>query len=261
MSSMGKQNYRNTTTSVAGSRHGPGFYVIVGSGIAIVVMAIIIGGVLAVVGVPHWGQSDTSSDLASSGNILPVPATPQEVPPPLVPETPRFEIPRATPLPVEPPAGIGAAAAAPAVESTSPEVPETEQAATAVPELDEQAQAELYAREVAFMEERFFQVKDKMMVAIDAYYQLPEDQRLNYIQQFMRQLEAETAAEREAAGLPPQPRGRNQQRLGQEFMKTFTQNATPEEKTKVNKFIGDMVQDGVRQWQREMERRANTPQP
>jgi hypothetical protein len=241
---------------------GPIMYGLIGAAVMLVAVGLVGGAI--------WAfnlSRDQHEDGARHAALPSVesPAQAQRVPymAPRATEPRVIDVPIA-PLPVEAqsPVGIGAAPGEPLAAPEGESAEEQPQQVTheGSEEPDEQAQAEMLARERAFMQERFLDMKNKMLVAIDAFYQLPEGQeRLDYIQQFMRQMEAETLAAREAAGLPARPRGRMQGRLQQEFFQTMTEYSTPDERAKVSRFIGDMVQEGVRQWQRQMESQMNTP--
>lgn len=246
-----------------GTKQKPLMYFMMGSIATLLIVLMALGGVLVVMGVPHWGEKDeTLAPLADvqpeqrqdvtkiESGVIDLPATVAQV-----------EVPQATSP--EPTAGVGAGAVAPIETEVEVAAVEEEEPQNLPPPLnpDEQAEAEMWQREKVFMEQRFFQMKDRMMASIDAYYQLPENERINYMQQFMRQSMEEMAADREAAGLPAQPSGRFQQRIGREFMQSFLQKATPQEKDKFNTFIGDVAKDHMRQMQRQMEERMANPQP
>lgn len=245
-------------------KHKPLIYFTMGAAATMLVVLVVLGGVLVVMGVPHWGENEEpfapladnqpeqrQETTKTGGEAIDLPAAVAQV------EVPRAKSPEPTP-------GVGAGAVAPIeaeVEVAAVEEELPQDLPPLPPNPDQQAEAEMWQREKVFMEQRFFQMKDRMMSSIDAYYQLPENERINYMQQFMRQSVEEMAADREAAGLPAHPSGRLQQRIRQEFMQSFIQKATPQEREKFNTFIGDVAKDHMRQMQRQMEERMANPQP
>ena len=132
------------------------------------------------------------------------------------------------------------------------------------PELTDEEKAALEAaereaekeKERRHLQETFQARKKQAMDIIDTYLALPMEQRPDYLDQAVRDLMAAVQADREAAGLPARPRRGNM--MGGELLAMFRDQATPEEKQKVQTFFNDVVQMQAAKFQAEMAERLKT---
>lgn len=143
-------------------------------------------------------------------------------------------------------------AEAPKAETPAADAP-PEPSAEEKAALEAAQRAEELEKERAHMKETFEARKKQVMGIIDTYLALPIDQRPDYLDKSIRELMAIAQAEREAAGLPARPRRGNM--MGGEFLKMLGDNATAEEKQKVQTFVNDVIQMQVAKFQAEMAER------
>lgn len=122
----------------------------------------------------------------------------------------------------------------------------------ALAEANRQADRE---HELAYMNATFDNNKARLMQIIDAYFELPMDERPDYLRTAFEELRKTVEAERTADGMPARPP--QGPAMMQEFMKTFSERSTEEEKVKVKQFFGDVMQMQMARFQAEMERRLD----
>ncbi len=246
------QNSGNRQYSPPGKAKSPLFYILLGVGATFIVMALVLGVVLAL-GMQYWANTaeEAPPDVALSEPVRPSPPVAQQ-PRRLPGVVDDIEIPR---VQVQPDAavGVGAGAVAPPPEVVEAAPPVADDQA----EMDEAAREEMQERERVFMQKRFLEVKGQMLAGIDAYFMLPEEERLAYFQEFMRQMDQQARTEREKAGLPAQPQ--NPRRVFQDFMQMFGEYSTEEERLKAARFSNDVGQQFMRRAQRQLEERLNLP--
>ncbi|NIA21454.1 MAG: hypothetical protein GWP05_05685 [Anaerolineaceae bacterium] len=109
----------------------------------------------------------------------------------------------------------------------------------------------------AYLEANFLKRKEQMLKIIDGYYEHPDEQRDDYLRGALEKLRREAEADRQAAGLPAQPR--NQRRMWQEFMGMIGENSSEQEKTQIKTFLGDVMQRRFARFQAQFERQINGP--
>ena len=114
-----------------------------------------------------------------------------------------------------------------------------------------------FEQDRAYLEANFVKRKEQMLKIIDGYYDRPDEQRDDYLREAMERLGREAEADRQAAGLPAQPRNRG--RMWREFMGMIGENTTEQEKTKIKGFLGDVVQRQVARFQARLERQIDGP--
>ena len=234
-------------------------FMILGAAAMLAVVGLVLG--VQHLGGGRSGQPEDSTapiapprgDLADAGRAVPAESSPvadasADAAAELVEEKPRGETPAEAPKAEEP------------VADVPPELTAEEKAA------QEAAQrAEELEKERAHMKETFEARKAQFLGVVDAYLALPIEGRPEYLEKSMRELMAMMQADREAAGLPARPRRGGM--MGGELMKMFGENATAEEKQKVQTFVNDVIQMQVTRFQAEMAERlkveggGNAPAP
>jgi len=109
----------------------------------------------------------------------------------------------------------------------------------------------------AHLEANFLKRKKQFMAIIDGYFDRPLEEREAYMRESFRKLGEQVAAEREAAGLPPQ--SRNNRRMMGEFFRMAGQNLNDEEKEKVLTFTKDIMRSQMAKFEARMEQQLKGP--
>jgi len=119
-------------------------------------------------------------------------------------------------------------------------------------EADEKARREeQYQRELDYMEKKFDKSKVRFMEVINTYLDLPMEERPDYLRQAMEDLRLTMEAEREADGMPAKPA--RDRRLFGEMMRMSAERLDEDEKTKVTRFMADVMQMHMARLQTQME--------
>lgn len=109
----------------------------------------------------------------------------------------------------------------------------------------------------AHLEANFQKRKKQFMSIIDGYFDRPLEEREAYMRESFQKLGEEIAAEREAAGLDPQPR--NQRRMMGEFFRMAGENLNEEEKEKVLDFTKDIMRSQMAKFEARLEQQLKGP--
>ena len=103
----------------------------------------------------------------------------------------------------------------------------------------------------AHLEANFLKRKKQLMAIIDGYFERTLEEREAYMRESFQKLGEEVAAEREAAGLPPQ--SHNNRRMMGEFFRMAGENLNDEEKEKVLAFTKDIMRSQMARFEARVE--------
>jgi len=164
------------------------------------------------------------------------------------------------PAKAEPPSNADTArnTAPPDVAEAPADEPEAAEADDEEADNEAREREERYRRELAYMEEKFDRSKARFMEVINTYLDLSMEERPDYLRQAMEDLRLTMEAEREADGMPARPA--RDRRLFGEMMRMSAERLDEDEKTKVTRFMADVMQMQMARFQAQMEEQLKSGQ-